>query len=62
MKFKNYKIELKDKFFQRHLSFTCKKYALSNQEKLKETVARKESKFYVTIFIDPRIILLKRKF
>ena len=32
------------------------------KEKLKETMLRKESKFYVNNFIDPQIIFLKRKF
>ena len=32
------------------------------KKKLKETMSRKESMFYVINFIDPQIIFLKRKF
>ena len=34
---------------------------LFDEEKLKVTMSRKESKFYVIKFIDPRIIFLENK-
>ena len=34
---------------------------LFDEEKIKETMSRKESKFYVIKFIDPQIIFLENK-
>ena len=39
-----------------------KKNFFFTPEKLKETMSRKESKFYVINFLDPPIIFFKRKF
>ena len=49
-------------FLKTFLFYFQKKMFSFNKEKLKETMSRKESKFYVINFIDPWIIFLKRKF
>ena len=47
--------------FLKTLLIYFQKICFFNYENLKKTMSRKESKFYVISFIDPRIIFLKKK-